>query len=283
MPQIAVLTAIAMIAFAANSLLARQALAVDAIDAAGFTVIRIVSGAAALFVLYRLSTRSDGATGKALPGDWISAAALFGYAILFSLAYVVLGAATGALILFASVQATIIAISVYQGDRPAMLEWLGLGVAFAAFLYLVLPGVGRPDPFGGLLMIGSGLCWGVYTLKGRGSATPLADTAGNFMRASVFAIPFAGYSAMTGHVTVQGVMFALASGVVASGIGYAIWYRVLPSLGAFRAALMQLSVPILAAAGAIALLGEPLTVRFAIACFLVIGGIALAISAKRAR
>ncbi|MBO3760954.1 DMT family transporter [Ciceribacter sp. L1K22] len=276
-----ILTAVAMVAFAANSLLARQALGVPAIDPAGYTALRVISGAIVLFLLFR---RRRGLThGGSIPGSWPAALALFLYAIAFSAAYVDLGAATGALILFSSVQATMLVYAVARGDRPNLNEALGFAVAFAAFVYLVLPGAGRPDLFGSLLMIVSGVAWGAYTLLGRGSVDPLGETAGNFARASAFCIPLGFYAVFDETATTAGVTLALASGIVASGLGYAVWYSALRGLTTFRAALIQLSVPVIAAAGAILLLGESLTLHFVIAGAVVLGGIAFAILAKQKR
>jgi drug/metabolite transporter (DMT)-like permease len=171
--------------------------------------------------------------------------------------------------------------SLLQGNRPSTGEIIGFAAAFAGFVWLVLPGVGRPDLQGCLLMVLSGISWGVYTLKGRGSSSPLADTAGNFIRAGAFCVPLAAFAYVTESVSYWGVSLALASGIVASGLGYAIWYLVLPALTAFQAALIQLSVPVIAAAGAILFLGETLTLRFAIVGIVVLGGIALAITAKQ--
>ena len=277
------LTALAMTAFAANSLFARLALGDGSIDAASYTAVRVLSGALVLYLILVPGRRSAPATRVPMPGNWFSAAALFVYALAFSLAYLELGAATGALILFASVQATMIAAGLVRGDRPSGAEIAGFTVAFAAFIYLVAPGVSAPDPLGSTLMILSGVAWGVYSLRGRAASRPLEETAGNFVRAAGFAVPLVFVSLFQGHWNAQGVVLALASGILASGLGYAIWYRALPGLSTFQAALVQLSVPVIAAAGAIAVLTEPLSSRFAIACAFVLGGIAFALLARRRR
>ena len=273
-------TVVAMAAFAANSLLARLALGAHSIDAASYTAIRILSGAVFLYLIAR---RKPGAekTDRKLEGNWLAAAALFVYAIAFSYAYLALGAATGALILFSSVQATMISWSLAQGTRPSSGEIIGFALAFGGFVWLVLPGVDRPDPWSSLLMVLSGISWGVYTLKGRSSSSPLVDTAGNFMRAGAFCVPLALFAYSTANLSVEGVSLALASGIVASGLGYAVWYLALQALSTFQAALVQLSVPVIAAAGAILLLGEALTLRFAAVSIVVLGGIALAITSKQ--
>ncbi|MBA4797140.1 MAG: EamA family transporter [Rhizobiales bacterium] len=277
-----VLTAVAMLAFAANSLLAREALGTLSIEAAGYTAVRIMSGALVLYGLMRRQGVSQG-SGSSLPGDWPAAAALFVYAIAFSAAYLSLGAATGALILFSSVQASMVTFGLVKGDRPSLQEVVGFAIAFAAFVYLILPGVGRPDPVGCGLMIASGIAWAVYTLRGRGSQDPIGQTAGNFVRASVFCLPLAVFAVIYETTSTSGVLLALGSGIVASGLGYTIWYTALRGLTTFRAALIQLSVPVIAALGAIVLLNERLTLHFVIAASCVIGGIALAILAKQKR
>jgi drug/metabolite transporter (DMT)-like permease len=266
------LVVLALVGFAANSLLCRAALGAHVIDAASFTAIRIASGALVLLVLAR---------GQRA-GNWLSAAALFGYAAAFSFAYLRLVTATGALILFATVQATMISVGVARGERPRLVEWLGFAVAIAGLVVLVLPGLEAPDPIGAALMAVAGVSWGVYSLRGHGVTRPLAVTADNFLRAVpmaallLLAIPFTG-----GHVEPHGVGLAVASGAIASGIGYALWYAALPQLAAVRAAIVQLSVPVLAAAGGAIALQEVVTVRLAIATALIIGGIALALVAKR--
>lgn len=278
-----VLTAVAMLAFAANSLLAREALGTVSIEAAGYTAVRIVSGALVLYGLMRRGPLQTASVDRALPGDWWAAAALFVYAIAFSAAYLSLGAATGALILFSSVQASMLAFGLFKGDRPSLQEVIGFAIAFAAFVYLILPGVGRPDLVGSLLMIASGVAWAVYTLRGRGSRDPIGETAGNFVRASAFCLPLAGFALVYETATLAGVLLALGSGIVASGLGYSVWYRALRGLTTFQAALIQLSVPVIAALGAILFLNERLTLHFVVAAAFVIGGIAFAILAKQKR
>ncbi len=274
-------TVAAMVAFAANSLLARLALGEGAADAATYTSIRLVSGAIALGLIVAVFMRRRGALK--VPGNWISAFALFAYAVAFSYAYLDLGAATGALILFASVQATMISWSIGRGDRPSRLQVSGLVIAFAAFVYLLLPGLRVPNPFGTTLMILSGVAWGVYSLRGRGVEDPLAETAGNFVRSVPFCLLLVPFLWQGMEVTATGSGLALLSGVVASGMGYAVWYLVVPRLGATRAALVQLTVPVIAAAGAVVLLAEPLTLRFVISSLCVLGGVGIGIAPGRAR
>ncbi len=269
---VAGLVVLALVGFAANSLLCRAALGAGSIDAASFTAIRIAAGAAVLIVIAR---------GQRA-GSWASAAALFAYAAAFSFAYLRLVTATGALILFAAVQVTMIGAGVARGERPRAIEWLGFAIAIAGLVVLVLPGLAAPDPIGAGLMAIAGASWGVYSLRGRGAARPLAATADNFVRAVpmaallLLAIPLAG-----GHAEPRGIALAAASGALASGIGYTLWYAALPSLAAVRAAIVQLAVPVLAAASGALVLHEPVTLRLAIATALIVGGIALALAAKR--
>jgi drug/metabolite transporter (DMT)-like permease len=267
------LTIFALVGFAANSLLCRAALGAGSIDAASFTAIRIASGALILILLSR---------GKRA-GSWTGALALFAYAAAFSFAYLRLVTATGALILFATVQVTKIGVGVARGERPRVLEWLGFATAIAGLVVLLRPGLAAPDPLGAALMAAAGAAWGVYSLRGRGAARPLATTADNFLRAVPLAAPLAIAGALDGHATASGAGLAIASGAIASGIGYSLWYAALPQLAATRAAIIQLSVPVLAAAGAALFLGEAITPRLAGAAGAIVGGIALAIVAKQRR
>ncbi|MEX6505581.1 DMT family transporter [Jiella sp. M17.18] len=278
------LTAVAMVAFAGNSLLARLAMASGGIDAAGFTGVRLAAGAAVLGLILVLSRRDQGYGNTRRPaGSWTSAAALFVYAIAFSLAYGRVGAAVGALVLFAAVQATMIAWGLVRGERPSLREGVGLLVAFAAFVWWLVPGLTRPDPIGTALMIVSGAAWGVYSLRARGAGDPTRVTAGNFIRTLPVALPLIVLSLVRGGISGEGLIVALLSGGVTSGLGYILWYRALEGLTALSAAIVQLSVPVIAALGAVLFLGESLSLRFAIAGALVIGGIAFALMAKRRR
>jgi drug/metabolite transporter (DMT)-like permease len=287
---LAALCAAALVGFAANSLLCRAALGARSIDAASFTGIRLGSGALVLWLIVRLAAAPSpsisagaGSAGVRGAGSWGSAAALFLYAAAFSFSYLRLTAATGALILFTAVQATMIAAGIRRGERPRALEWLGFAAAAGGLVALTLPGLAAPDPLGAALMAAAGVAWGRYSLRGRGAARPLAATADNFLRSLAFAAPLAAVIALDGHVTARGAGLAIASGAVASGVGYSLWYAALPRLAATRAAIIQLSVPVLAAAGAAALLGEPITPRLAGAAAAIVGGIALAIAAKQRR
>jgi drug/metabolite transporter (DMT)-like permease len=269
------LTALAMFAFAGNALLARGALMGGGIDALSFTAIRLASGAAVLALLLR-------ARGEPQAGSWISAVSLFAYAIGFSLAYLRLGASTGALILFAAVQAGMIGWGMARGQRPGVQAGLGLLIAFAAFAALMLPGLQAPDPLGAALMAAAGLAWAVYSLRG-GDGSALARTAGNFSRAALLCLPLAAAGLAAGHADPGGVALALLSGALTSGLGYAVWYRALPGLSPIQAASVQLTVPLIATAGAALALSETVTTRFVLSGFFLLGGVAMTILARRSR
>jgi len=264
------LTAVAMLAFAGNSLLCRLALRAAHIDAASFTSVRLVSGAVTLWLLVGLR----GGAAR-LAGSWGSAAALFAYAIAFSYAYVSLPASTGALLLFGAVQVTMVGTGLWRGERLSALQWTGLLLAAAGLVALLLPGLAAPPPGGAALMIAAGVAWGAYSLRGRGAGDPTASTAGNFVRSLAFVAPLTLLSLRDATADAAGVGYAIASGAVTSGIGYAIWYRALPGLRATSAAAAQLSVPVIAAFGAVLLLGEPITQRLALSSLAVLGGIAI--------
>jgi drug/metabolite transporter (DMT)-like permease len=265
-----------MVAFASNSLLCRQALKQTAIDAATFTLVRIVSGAICLGIIAQIRKAS---AQKA--GSWFSALALFGYAALFSFAYLQLTAGTGALLLFASVQATMIGWAVYRGERMQVPQIVGIVLALAGFVTLVLPGLSAP-PFGSaLLMIGAGIAWGAYSIRGKSSGDPLCATAGNFLRATPMALPLGLFMMRSAKWDGAGIIYAIISGAIASGVGYAIWYAALPGLKATGAATVQLSVPVLAAVGGILFLHEPPTLRFLLASAAVLGGILLVIVERK--
>ena len=280
MVRIVALTSVAMLAFAANSVLARLALAPAGADALAYTGIRLASGAIALAIILAAAHRG---CAYRIAGSWTGAAALAGYALAFSVAYIMLGAGVGALILFASVQIGVIGAAIVKGDRPGILEWAGLAVAFTGLVYLVSPGLTAPNPLGVLLMVAAGLCWAAYTLVGRGSQSPLADTTGNFIRTLPLALPLVLVGSLWHGLNTATALYAVASGVVASGLGYAIWYAVLPSLTRTQAAIVQLSVPAIAAAGGVILIAESLTLRLVVSSLAILGGVALALltSSKR--
>jgi len=274
--RIIALTSLAMIAFGGNSLLCRVALKHTSIDAASFTTIRLISGAVILWVVARM--RRGTATGS---GNWLSALALFTYAAGFSFAYVSLPAASGALLLFGAVQATMISHGIWVGERLLKLQLVGLSLAFGGLVGLLLPGLSAPPLFGSVLMLGAGVAWGVYSLRGKGAGDPTRVTAGNFLRAAPIAAALSVVMPHGAALDNAGIGYAVASGALASGIGYAIWYTVLPALKATNAATVQLSVPAIAALGGIVFLGEPITLRLVLASVAILGGIALVILEKR--
>lgn len=270
----------AMVAFAGNSLLCRLALHTTVLDPASFTLVRLASGAATLWMLCRLRKRRHAAPTPA--GDWPSAVALFAYAAAFSFAYVALPAAVGALLLFGAVQATMTAVGLWRGERLGRGQAVGYAVALAGLVALLLPGLSAPPAASAGLMLASGVAWGVYSLRGAHGGDPLARTAGNFLRA----VPLALLLALGGLLPVRfdpvGVGYAIASGAVASGLGYAAWYAVLPRLRALQASAMQLAVPPLTAAGGVLLLGEPVGLRLALCSAAILGGV-LVVMLGRAR
>ncbi len=265
-----------MIAFAGNSLLCRIALKHTSIDAASFTTIRLISGAMMLWLVVR--TRHGTYTGS---GNWLSSLALFAYAAGFSFAYVSLPAATGALLLFGAVQATMIGYGIWTGERLLKLQLVGLVLALGGLVGLLLPGFSAPPLYGSVLMLSAGVAWGIYSLRGKGAGDPTKVTAGNFLRAVPIAAILSVSMLNDASVDTAGFWYAVSSGAVASGIGYAIWYTVLPALKATNAATVQLSVPVIAALGGIAFLGEPITLRLALASVAILGGIALVILEKQ--
>jgi len=282
-PRSALLTIVAMLAFAANSLLCRLALGQGMIDAASFASLRMVSGAVMLVAIVLLRRRKV----RGSTASWRSASMLFLYMACFSFAYLSLGAGTGALILFGAVQLTMFVVALRGGEHFSGISWAGLALAVLGLIYLVSPGLHAPDPWGALLMAVAGLAWGLYSLLGRRATDPLEATARNF----VYAVPLVLLVSLAGWlvapdavlVTSRGAMLAIASGALASGCGYVVWYAVLPSLPAMRAATVQLSVPALAALGGVLLLSEELTWRLVLATVATLGGVGLVLAQRSTR
>ncbi|MCC5988168.1 MAG: DMT family transporter [Pararhodobacter sp.] len=274
-PKIALLTALAMVAFAANSVLNRLALVDGQADALTYTGVRLASGAImlALILAWRGGVFRRGRIGGSLGG----AIALFLYAIGFSFAYLELGAGTGALLLFVSVQVGMLGWAIGMGDRPGPVEWAGFAFAMLFLALLLMPGLTAPDPLGAGLMVLAGLAWAAYTLIGRGSLTPLADTGGNFIRCLPVALVLIVPGLWGQTSSPAGWAYAIASGALASGLGYAVWYSVLPALERSTAAYVQLTVPAIAAAGGVVFIAEPLTLRLAACSAGILGGVALAL------
>jgi drug/metabolite transporter (DMT)-like permease len=279
MQRTVLLTLLTLVAFAANSILCRMALQAEAIDPLSFTALRLASGALVLLPFLRRGA----AAGARTPFDPRAATALFVYAIGFSLAYVSLNAGTGALLLFGLVQVTMIGAGLRQGERPTLLRALGIGGAVTGVVLLVLPGVSAPDPTGALLMGFAGVAWGVYSLLGRGVPVPTAATAGNFLLAAPAGLVALLFSLSSLEVTLEGALLAVASGAATSGLGYVLWYTALAGHSATSAAVVQLAVPVIAAIGGWALLGEELTPRLVGAGCLTLGGVALAVLARGKR
>jgi drug/metabolite transporter (DMT)-like permease len=273
------LTAAALCAFAANSLLTRGALAMGRIDPASFLAVRLVSGAVALWLITRSRettvSRSDPAN------HWAAALSLAGYAVAFTFAYVRISAGIGALTLFGAVQATMIAEGVRGGERPGRHDLAGLAIAIIGLLTLTLPGATRPPVGGVALMAVAGFCWGRYSLRGRRSLDPLVGTAHNFLRAVPFGLAVIVWQRHHLFATPIGFGLAATSGAITSGVGYAVWYSVLPRLTAWRAAMVQLLTPVLTTVAAVVMLGESISWRFLMAGTLIVGGVVISFAAPR--
>lgn len=277
----ALLTAFTLLAFAANSLLCRAALGEQRIDPTSFTTVRLVSGALALVLLARVfgEAREPG-EARSSATSWASGVVLFVYAIAFSLAYVSLNTGTGALILFGTVQVTMIGAALRGGERLGAGQWLGLLAAVAGLVYLVSPGLEAPDPVGALLMTASGVAWGLYSLRGRGAKAPVRGTASNFVHSVPLTLVASGAGLSFAHLEPVGVALAATSGVVTSGLGYALWYRALRGLSTTQASVVQLLVPVLAAGAGVAFLAEPLSTRLVTASGAILGGVAVVVVAR---
>jgi drug/metabolite transporter (DMT)-like permease len=273
--RIAVITTLAMMAFASNSLLCRMALRDTAIDAATFTAIRLASGALVLALILR-SRGVRPSTG----GSWLMAAMLSAYAALFAFAYRDLSASTGAVLLFGAIQIGMIGYGLFTGERFGARSLVGLTITLAGMVGLLLPGLAAPPPIAALMMMGAGAAWSVYSLLGRGAGDPLAATGGNFLRSVPFAALLVLSAAGHENADYMGALLAALSGAVTSGLGYVLWYAALPALRATQAATIQLSVPAIAALGGAVLLAEPVTTRLLLASVAIVGGIALTIDRK---
>ncbi len=271
--RILIFTVLALVAFAANSVLARLALLNHEIGPWSFTLIRLVSGALALTLL-------AGPKHSLKAGQWRSALALLGYAGFFSIAYISLPTGTGALILFALVQITMLGSGLWQGERLGLVQWAGVGLAITGLLLLLGPSLSPPSPLGAVMMAIAGICWGLYSLRGRGLDNPTRQTAGNFAKAAVLALVLsAPVFLLLPEIppSAKGILLALSAGIITSGLGYTIWYMALKGLTATYAGVAQLSVPGLAALGGMVVVGEPLNLRFVLSCLIILGGIALVI------
>ena len=272
------LTSITLIAFAANSLLTRMALGTGALDAASFVLIRLGSGAIMLLLLTSYTHKKLTLKVK---GEWLAALMLFAYALTFSFAYLQLDTGTGALLLFGAVQVTMILLGLRRGEKPHPSEWIGLLAALTGLVYLVLPGLAAPPLLGSGLMAIAGIAWGIYSLLGKSSKNPIENTTANFLRSVPFAIGVSLVALPQLNLSTRGILLAIASGAITSGLGYALWYQALKGLSATQAAIVQLVVPILAALGGIIFLEEVFSLRLGIASLLILGGIAIAVVGRR--
>ena len=272
------LTVLALIAFAGNSVFCRLALAGPIIDPASYTAVRLITGAVTLWIVAAFRRKES---FQKSGGSWISASMLFLYAVTFSFAYISLSAGTGALILFAAVQITMIAVGLHRGERPETLEWLGLFIAIVGLIYLVSPGITAPSIIGSLLMAAAGIAWGVYSLRGRGASDPIGATTGNFWRTVPLAIGLILLWLSTLTITPMGFLWAALSGSITSGVGYVLWYAALPHLTATRAATVQLAVPVLAALAGVVVLSEAISLRLIISAVAILGGVGLAVFRRK--
>jgi drug/metabolite transporter (DMT)-like permease len=278
--ETAALTALAMVAFASNSLLTRLALSGRQIDAATFTLVRMAAGALTLALLVRL--RSTAGTPKRR-GGVKGPLALFGYMAPFSFAYVRIGAALGALVLFGTVQITMLIWGFLRGERSGAGTWFGLALAVGGLAWLTLPAASSPDAVGIVLMIAAGIAWGVYSMAGKAAGEPLAANAHSFLWGVPPALLLSAITFRGAAASVPGVGWAIASGAITSALGYAVWYRALRGLTATRAAVVQLTVPVIAALGAVAILGERPHVRVVVAGATILCGVAFALIKGTAR
>lgn len=274
-------TIVALIAFAANSVLCRLALDIYQMDVGSFTTIRLLSGAIVLFMMVHMQHKQQNNQPHFnLTKNWFAASMLFIYATAFSFAYLTLDTATGALILFGSVQITMVAYAIYTGNRPNIAEWIGLAIAFLGFIYLIYPDLNSPSAMGFLLMSIAGIAWGFYSIQGKYSKKPLFDTAHNFIKTLPFIAVLALMTLPQSHLNLQGILLALLSGGIASGMGYAVWYIALTGLSNNQAAVVQLAVPVIAAIGGVLFVSEEMTLRLVISTVMVLGGILIVISTR---
>ncbi|WP_417882990.1 DMT family transporter [Vibrio rumoiensis] len=276
----------ALIAFAANSVLARLALINSHIDPLSFTSLRLLSGAIMLAILVMIKRASKGNTIKApsLEGSTISAIFLFIYALCFSIAYLSISTGTGALILFGAVQITMIIYQLLKGNKLKWVEWMGILLAFSGFIYLVMPSLSTPSFSGFLLMAIAGAAWAGYTIRGKACADPLSDTAGNFIRSLPLCVLVVFYILATQHtLTTEGITLAIVSGAITSGVGYAVWYVALKGLTSTQAGVIQLLVPVIAALGGVVFLQEPITLSFVLASSMILVGILMMTLQKKQR
>jgi len=275
--KIILCTILALFAFAGNSILCRLALGEDTIDAASFTTIRLLSGIIVLAIILKMTNASRAITSK---GSWKASFMLFLYAVTFSFAYISLDTGTGALILFGAVQITMILVGLLAGNKLHYFEWLGVIAAFSGFVYLVMPSLTTPSLIGFILMSVAGVAWGFYTLAGKGSESPLSDTAYNFLRTLPLVIILIVVTNQNASLSQRGILLAVLSGGIASGLGYTIWYIALGGLSSIQAAAVQLLVPVIAAIGGVLFTNEMFSLRLATSSVMILGGITAVILGK---
>lgn len=275
--KLVLLAALAMTAFAANSLLCRMALVETGIDPASFTFWRLTSGALMLTLLVVMRNQKP-----LQEGNMASAIALFVYAAGFSFAYISMTTGAGALLLFGAVQVTMISWGLFKGERMSALQWGGFLLALVGLILLLLPNAAVPQLSSALMMLAAGIAWGVYSLKGKGAKFPIEATAGNFIRSTPLALVLLVIFWPGGEFHAEGMAYAVASGAIASALGYALWYSILVHIAAIKAATLQLSVPVLAVFAGWLFLDEPVTLRIILSSLAVIGGVAMVIWVKKA-
>jgi len=273
--RVVIVTSFTLIAFAANSILCRLALGGNLIDPVSFTALRLVSGAVALTIISRAAREAK--TPNETRGAWASGFALFAYAITFSLAYASLSTGAGALLLFGSVQVTMIGAALKSGEKLGSAQWVGSAAAIGGLACLALPALSAPAPIGALLMCVAGMAWGAYSVRGKGISAPVSMTAGNFLRSAPMALIVSAVALSSAHLTQSGILLALTSGVITSGLGYVLWYKALRGLTTTQASVAQSLVPVLAALGGVVFLSEQMSLRLIVASTLILGGVIVAV------
>ena len=270
-------TGLALIAFAANSVLCRMALGMKLIDASSFTIIRLLAAVIVLFLIVFSRNNNEIKARITSKSSWLASLMLFVYASTFSFSYILLETATGALVLFSTVQITMILLSVMSGNRLHAVEWIGVVIAFSGFVYLVLPSITKPSAIGFFLMVIAGIAWGIYTVIGRSSKSPVMDTAYNFFRTIPLVLILLLFTYQTATYSSEGILLAVLSGGIASAMGYVAWYIALTGLSTIQAAVLQLLVPVIAVLGGIVFVSEIVTLRLLASAAMIIGGILLVV------
>ena len=271
------LTSFSLVAFAGNSILCKLALGQNKLDAASFTIVRLLSGIIVLLLVPKIFNEKGTTTRNR---NWISSVALFLYAVTFSYAYISLDTGTGALILFGAVQITMILASLIFGNKLHLAEWLGIISACSGFVYLIKPSLTTPSITGFILMTIAGIAWGIYTLRGKGSKQAIQDSAVNFFYTSPFIVTLLIIEFTNTNLSRSGILLAMASGAIASGIGYTVWYMTVKRLSTLQASIVQLLVPVIAAGGGVIFAQETISMRLVISAIAILGGILLVLSGQ---